>query len=430
MTPEPQTGYHPFAPKAFGGGPSRRGMNWSTEMLCGPDGEDWRVPTSELATRQSRFANALAENEYTSAWVQDPVDKYWLVGNRQSGGVHVHSDGTVTQYVRNSLERAFFESGESDAPHEVAKHPRMAELSETLGSVPTLQLGRLPASDANFMQSKLGVGGDCTQLLWNLREIKSIWELERMKESGDIQRSMFDAINQMGCEGVSEIELAAAADEVSRAAGFAGHIRMRKWPMDCERVVIASGPSAAVPTFFDSALGATGPHPLAGLGAGFKRIRVGEPVIVDIVHVHRGYISDMTRMFSVGPLDEIWNQRLADMNEIATTVRETLGKGEDCSTAWKIGRKLAEEMGHGEHLMGQGSDQARFLGHSIGLELDETPVVAEGFDRPLPIGGTMAIEPKVVHSNGAIGVEDCWARTSEGMQCLSSGDDFPLLSEW
>ena len=94
-------------------------MHWSNEALCGPDGEDWRVPPSELALRQSRFATALAENEIDSAWVQDPVDMYWLVGNRQSGGVHVHSDGSVTQYVRYSLERANFASGESDAPHEV-----------------------------------------------------------------------------------------------------------------------------------------------------------------------------------------------------------------------------------------------------------------------------------------------------------------------
>ncbi len=405
-------------------------MHWSSEVLCGPDGEDWRVPPSELASRQLRFANALADNQHSSAWVQDPVDMYWLVGNRQSGGVHVHSDGSVTQYVRNSLERAAFESGEGDAPHQVIKHPRMSELADTLGDVPALQLGRLPASDAVFMQSKIGSGGDCTKILWNLREIKSDWEIERMQESGEIQRLMFEAIDQMGCEGVSEIELAAAADEVSRASGFAGHIRMRKWPMDCERVVIASGRSAAVPTFFDSALGATGPHPLAALGAGFKRIRIGEPVIVDIVHVHRGYVSDMTRMFSVGPLDEIWDQRLADMSEIAIAVREALGRGEDCSKTWRIGHSMSVEMGHDANLMGQGPDQAKFLGHSIGLELDETPVVAEGFDRPLPIGGTMAIEPKVIHSDGAIGLEDCWARTSDGMQCLSSGDNFPLWTEW
>ena len=52
-------------------------MAWSTESLSGPDGEDWRVPTSELEMRQSRFIEAL---EGGSAWVSDPVDMYWLVG--------------------------------------------------------------------------------------------------------------------------------------------------------------------------------------------------------------------------------------------------------------------------------------------------------------------------------------------------------------
>ncbi|HJM41605.1 MAG TPA: hypothetical protein QF514_05205, partial [Candidatus Thalassarchaeaceae archaeon] len=186
-------------------------MEWSTDTLAGPDGEDWRVPTSELEMRQSRFVEAL---EGRSAWVNDPVDMYWLVGNRQAGGVHFSIDGTVTQYVRNSLERARFESGGDDAPHSVVSHPRMSVLSESVSDTPALQLGRMPASDATFLQSKLGVGGDCTQLLWTLREIKSDWEIERMRESGEIQRRMFEAIDEIGCEGLTELELAGAADEV------------------------------------------------------------------------------------------------------------------------------------------------------------------------------------------------------------------------
>ena len=402
-------------------------MTWSTESLSGPDGKDWRVPTSELEIRQSRFIGAL---DGGSAWVNDPVDMYWLVGNRQAGGVHFSSDGKVTQYVRNSLERARFEAGGDDAPHDIVSHPRMAVLSESVSDTPSLQLGRMPASDVAFLQSKLGEGGDCTQMLWTLREIKSNWEIERMRESGEIQRRMFEVIDEMGCEGVTELELAGAADEVSRASGFGGFVRMRKWPMDCDRVVVASGRAGGVPTFFDSAVGGTGAHPLAALGAGFTRVKKGDPVLVDIVHVHRGYVSDMTRMFSVGPLSTEWVSRLEDMAEIAMAVRYSLGRGEDCAAAWAVGASKAEEMGHGDHLMGMEPNQARFLGHSIGLELDETPVVAPSFDRPLPVGGTMAIEPKVIHADGAIGVEDCWVRTVDGMSCLSSGDDFPLWTEW
>ena len=138
-------------------------MEWSTDVLTGPDGEDWRVPTSELLNRQTRLVSAL---DGGSAWINDPVDMYWLVGNRQSGGVHFSSNGDVTQYVRNSLERARFEAGENDAPHNIVAHPRMSVLSESVSDIPALQLGRMPASDAAFLQSKLGVGGDCTQLLW------------------------------------------------------------------------------------------------------------------------------------------------------------------------------------------------------------------------------------------------------------------------
>ena len=114
-------------------------MEWSTDTLAGPDGEDWRVPTSELEMRQSLFVEAL---EGVSAWVNDPVDMYWLVGNRQAGGVHFSSDGVVTQYVRNSLERARFESGGGDAPHEILSLPRMSMLSESVTDTPALQLGR------------------------------------------------------------------------------------------------------------------------------------------------------------------------------------------------------------------------------------------------------------------------------------------------
>ena len=165
---------------------------WSTDGLSGPDGEDWRVPVSELEQRQTNFSTSLNENRIKSAWINDPVDMYWLVGNRQTGGVHITSEGEITQYVRSSLERAKFESGGDDAPHIIEAHPRMANLLEKLGNSPALQLGRIPANDATFLQSKLGGdSGDCTHILWKLREKKSEWEINRMKESGEIQKRIF-----------------------------------------------------------------------------------------------------------------------------------------------------------------------------------------------------------------------------------------------
>ena len=81
---------------------------------------------------------------------------YWLVGNRQTGGVHITSEGEVTQYVRSSLERAKFESGGNNSPHLIKQHPRMANLMNEVGESPALQLGRMTAKDATFLQSKFG----------------------------------------------------------------------------------------------------------------------------------------------------------------------------------------------------------------------------------------------------------------------------------
>ncbi len=407
---------------------------WSTDGLTGPNNEDWRVPVSELEKRQQLLSKSLYENNIDSAWINDPVDLYWLVGNRQNGGVHITSEGSVTQYVRSSFERAKFESGADNAPHLVKQHPRMSNLKDELGSSPALQLGRMTANDAAFLQSKFnGESKDCTSILWKLRETKSSWEIDRMKESGEIQKQMFEAINSYGSqsgEGVTELELASVADSVSRSAGFGGMVRMRKWPMDCDRVVIASGPSGAIPSYFDSAIGGSGANPLASLGAGHKKIKKSEPILVDIVHVHRGYITDMTRMFSFGNPDNIWIERMEQMEEIAREVRNSLSRGDLCSDAWKIGHSISKNMGFSEHLMGMPPEQSRFLGHSIGLELDETPVVAAGFDVQLNHGSTMAIEPKVIFPEGAVGIEDCWVQSENGIECLSSGSTFPSWTQW
>ncbi len=420
-------------------------MVWDGGALLGPDGEDWLVPVSELQHRQSRFRDALLESGIESAWISDPVDLYWLCGNRQAGAAWLPATDLTgaapVQFVRSSLDRARHEAGADAAVHSVEAMPRMAALADDLrlrgaSRAPALQRARLPAADADFLAGRLASMGtpsagpeDCSRILWSLRETKSEWELARMRESGIVQRRMFEAVREHGDdragsgESFTELDLAAAAERVSRAHGFGGHIRLRRWPMDCDRAVVASGPSGAVPSFFDSAIGAAGPHPLAALGAGHRRIEPGEPVIVDIVHVHRGYVSDMTRMFSLGPPDTAWLERQADMIEIAHIVRDSLGRGDDCSAAWQSGVEAAAEMGHADHLMGMRPDQARFLGHGIGLELDETPVVATGFDRPLPIGGAMAIEPKVIHPDGAVGIEDSWVRTADSMQRLSGGSD-------
>ena len=417
-------------------------MAWDMGRLVGPDGVDWRVPVKELENRRDRLARALSENGIESALIDDPVELYWLTGGRQNGIILVggkDSDVQTTHWVKRSLERAIFESGGDDCPDPVISQPRMSELADNIRKIggklkPSMLEGKIPHNRWKFLSEKVksldGTPRDCTSILYELREIKSEWEIKMIRESGQVNKSMFEAIRETGGLGKTELEMAAIADEVSRVAGFGGRIRMRKWPMDCDRVVIVAGGSGSVPSYFDSAIGGIGASPISPLGSGHARVEANSPVTIDIVHLHRGYVSDCTRMFSAGALDSEWTERLEHMVEIRNALVSSLGKGDNCSKTWEIGSLMAEEMGYSENLMGMLPDKSHFLGHSVGLELDETPVIANGFNRPLCLGGTMAIEPKVIYHDGCIGTEDTFVRTKDGMECLTMGDSFPILSDW
>lgn len=411
--------------------------SWSTEDLLGPEGEDWRVPVSELEQRITKLANSLQENNLPGALIQSPVDLYYYAGGRQNGALYIPATGSKastdsggegsTFFVRRSIKRAEFEAGGTDAPFAINTFPSLRVLAETLSNMgaeasPALQKGELPADFHEKFASvlaPLGTTADCTQLIHSQREVKSSWELSMMREGALVQQAMFDSVRKEIALGKTELELVAAAEAISRERGFGGNVQMRRFPLQCDRAVIVSGRSGGVPSFFDSAIGGSGAHPLAGMGSGFNKIREKQPILVDLVHVHRGYVVDATRMFSVGNLDETWLERLDSMVEVSDAVVNSLGRGDDCSEAWEIGSQLATSMGHSEHLMGMNPDQSKFLGHSVGLQLDESPVVAKGFDRPLPNNGVMAIEPKLVFAEGSIGIEDTWLKTENGLERLT-----------
>jgi len=416
--------------------------DWDTTFLSGPEGEDWRVPVSELESRLNRFAQALRTAEIPGALIQHPIDLYYFAGGRQDGSLFVPAEGLEGDgpvfFVRRSLERAQYEAGGDDAPFEIEPFPRLRHLADVLrargvSAAPGLQHQSLPFSFAKRFASALSSLGECkdiTGIVHGLREIKSPWEKEQMAYAAEVQYRMFDAVSRLGGDGVSELELVAAAEAISRSEGFGGQVQMRRFPLQCNRAVIVSGRAGGVPSFFDSAVGGVGPHPLAGMGSGFKKIKPNEPVLVDLVHVHRGYVVDMTRMFSLGSLSKQWHQRLEDMLTVKERVVDVLDRGGLCSEAWEKGQSLAHEMGYEEHLMGKQPNQSKFLGHSVGLQLDESPVVAAGFDHPLPLGGVMAIEPKLVYEEGSIGSEDTWIREEDGLRPVTSDGAWPWLTEW
>jgi len=190
---------------------------------------------------------------------------------------------------------------------------------------------------------------------------------------------------------------------------------------------VLSGPSATRPTFHQAVMGGWGLSPAMPHGASRRRIGRGEPVAVDLTGIHMGYVSDETRTFSVGPLPEGLREGQRAAQEILRDVVRELRPGVLNTKPWERAAALAQELGVAEGFMGVGSERMRFIGHGVGLELDELPVLAEGFPGTVPEGATVAIEPKIVYPDvGVLGEENTYLVAKDGTRQLTRARPGPI----
>jgi Xaa-Pro aminopeptidase len=146
--------------------------------------------------------------------------------------------------------------------------------------------------------------------------------------------------------------------------------------------------------------------------------------MVDYTGIFDGYIVDMTRLYVCGRLDEDLLRAFDAARSIQQWVVERLKPGAVCEELFAGAAAQAEASGFGAHFMGAPGENARFVGHGVGLELDELPVLAQGFKQPLLAGQTIAVEPKFVFpGRGVVGIENTFAVTDGGGVKLTERSD-------
>ena len=92
---------------------------------------------------------------------------------------------------------------------------------------------------------------------------------------------------------------------------------------------------------------------------------------------------------------------------------------------------MARERGFGDYFMGHGEGRVPFVGHGIGLEMDELPLLGMGVNTHLEEGMVFAFEPKLIFpEKGVVGIEDLYLVCSHGVEKLTSTkDQFFILPE-
>ena len=375
-------------------------------------------PRSEIHRRISALQSQMGEMD--GALLFHAVDMCYFSGTAQDGLVYVPRDGDPVVMIKRSRERAAEES-----PLEVRPLRNMRNLKSDLGipkgAVMGLEMDVLPCSfyfkidkaldNARFM--------DVAERIKHIRSVKSDFELGLIKESARILEAGFSSVPDFLKEGMREVDLISRLEMVMRSMGHQGSLRFRRFNSIVPLGHVMSGPAAACPSFLASPTGGKGTSLIFPQGASFSRIKRNEPVFVDMVGIYNGYIADATRIFSLGKIEPELEEAYIAACQIEEGLAREMSAGKTGRELYQLSEAAGANLGYKDYLGGPPGGKCGFVGHGVGLELDEYPVIGP-LDHELQSNMTIAIEPKIIYPDkGVLGIEDTFLTSSGAAESLT-----------
>ncbi len=363
------------------------------------------------------------------ALLRQNSDLFYFTGTVQDAHLLIPSKGSPCFLVWRSFDRALRESPLSDLglvkPLRGLSH--FLEMLESLGLKGArsigLELDVLPASLFLFYTKKawpLAQFTDISPLIRRLRSIKDDHELECIRGACTQAHNALKKVPEILRPGMTELELASLIEAELRRQGHCGLMRMRIWNQEMGMDQVVSGSSGAVPSWTNTPVGGSGPHPAFGMGASFKKIRENEVVSVDLGGWHKGYSCDITRPFFIGRPPEMVLDAFNMVKELISLLQSRILPGVAAGEIYDIAVDYMEKAGMSQNFMGVGSGRVSFIGHGLGIELDEYPFFSKGNKMVLEPGMVFALEPKIILPDyGVIGLEDTYFLEEDGCTRLT-----------
>ena len=379
---------------------------------------------TECPARIARLQELLQRKALDGALFIYPIDIYYFTATRQTASLWVPAEGAPVLLVRKSYPRACQEACIAD----IRRFPRSQEFAQLFTGRQKIGMtfDVMPVQQYHYYRKLLPEQEmvDISALNRQLRSVKSDWELERLRHAGVQLCRVFASVPDFLRAGMRELDLSAEFEARLRRAGGEGAPRMRAFNQELFIGLAVAGRNGSGGGFFDGPVTGQGLSNAAAQGASRAVIETGQPVLLDYTGTFDGYIVDMTRTFVCGQLDAKLQHAFEVACQIQAAVAEQLKPGVLCSALFALAAQLADQAGLGEYFMGAPGENAKFVGHGVGLELDEMPVLAQGFDQPLAAGQTIAVEPKFVFPElGPVGIENTFAVTDAGGEKLTPLDD-------
>lgn len=375
---------------------------------------------AEIRNRTQRVAEAMKTSEIDYLLIGDNVNLYYLTGRVFCGYVLMGADGSLHYWLR----RPSTLSGEGISSYRKLEEMLSEVAAFTSGCRIGLTLDDIPFSTITRLAKGIGIApseaANASAVMRTARAVKTPLEIEKLRISGIKQAQVYKDVPHLYQPGMTDVELQIEIERALRLAGCLGSFRCSGAEMEIFMGNVLTGDNADTPSPYDFAMGGAGLDPSLPVGADGTLIRDDKPVMVDMNGNFTGYMTDMTRCYVAGHAPEIAEKANRLSADICRAVAANARPGVAASALYNLAAEMAEAAGMSEWFMGH-RHHAGFVGHGVGITINELPVLSPRSRDILCKGNVIAVEPKfVIPGVGAVGVENTYiVGPEEGAECIT-----------
>lgn len=377
----------------------------------------------DLQLKWDRMQQAMQKTGADGCLLSVDVNLYYATGRIYSGYFYLPAEGAPWFFVKRPNELG------GQQVQYIRKPEQMVELFAAHGlKMPErllLEADELTYNDYMRLQAIFAPceTNNATTMMRNLRQIKTPWELSQFRISAEKHAATYAEIPACFRSGITDLEFQYEIEKRMRKNGSIGIFRAFGANMDIFMGSILAGDNAESPSPFDFALGGGGMNTSCPLGANGTVLKEGTAIMVDMAGNYTAYMTDMTRVFSVGHLTDLAYRAHQTALFIQSEIENMARPGTPCSELYHIAAKIADNESLTPYFMGT-KQQAKFVGHGIGIQINELPVLTPRSKELLAPNMVFALEPKfVIPGVGAVGIENSFLVTETGVEKITQFEE-------
>ncbi len=377
----------------------------------------------ELTVRRDNIRRCMAQQGIDAALITCNVNLLYTFGRVISGYLYLPLNAPARIFVKrpNTLSgEHLFSIRKPEQIVDILKEENLPLPTKLMLEADELSYTEYNRLAALFPEAEIVNG---TPLIRQARSVKTDMEINLFRRAGVLHAQAYSHIPEVYRPGMTDLELSVEVERLMRLQGCLGIFRVFGQSMEIFMGSVLTGDNAAAPSPYDFALGGEGLDPALPGGLNGTLLKEGQSVMVDMGGNFNGYMSDMSRVFSIGKLsDEAYTAHQVCI-DIQNAVAAMAKPGMTCEVLYNTAIAMVTKAGFADKFMGIGQ-QARFIGHGVGLEINESPVLAPRIQMELEPGMVFALEPKIVLPGiGPVGIENTWVVTAEGAEKLTNAPE-------